>query len=166
MLIQIHLLLGKILRFKDEQEFKDELTSEILLINAILKVKDLSPSERRTLIKTKRMKIKELNKLGEFELASVLSIKLSKAQAIVNYQGPDNHTYYHTFDDETDEFAIIQDNDQQLKTQIVFAILVLDSKIDRSSTSSADKQHMKTIKSHFIKKLRELVEKELADNLV
>ena len=73
MLIQIHLLLGKILRFKDEQEFKDELTSEILLINAILRVKDLSPSERRTLIKTKRMKIKELNKLAEFELASVLS---------------------------------------------------------------------------------------------
>ena len=86
------------------------------------------------------MKIKELNKLGEFELASVLSAKLSKAekdeleQTIVNYQGPDNDTYYHTFDDETDEFAIMQDNDQQLKTQIVFAILVLDSKIDRSST--------------------------------
>ena len=107
------------IREDSEQEFKDELTSEILLINAKLRVRDLSSSERHTLIKTKRMKVKELNKLGELELVSALSSKLSKAekdqleQTTTDSLGPDNDTYYHTFNDETDEFVIIQDENQQ-----------------------------------------------------
>ena len=143
------------IREDSEQEFKDKLPPEILLINAKLRVRDLYPSERCTLIKTKRMKIKELNKLGELELVSVLSLKLSKAekdqleQTITDYLGPDNDTDYHTFNGETDEFVIIQDDNQQLKTEIVSAVLVLDSKIDRASTSHADKRHMKTKKNPF-----------------
>ena len=57
----------------------DNLATQMLIINAKLRVKDLTEKERIMLIKTRKLKIKELRKtFGAEELASALSNNLSQ----------------------------------------------------------------------------------------
>ena len=154
----------------------DNLATQILIINAKLKVKDLTAKERSTLIKTRKLKIKELRKtFGAEELASALSNnlspdKLSRLEDTVgshmsnlNASGRDNH--YYVFNDTTEEFEIRIDQDHTLITQIVSAILKLDDKINRGSMSPSDKRRMYNIRSKFIAHLKRIGATELAENL-
>ena len=123
----------------------DNLTAQILIINAKLKVRDLRDKERSTLIKIRKLKIKELRKIFNAEdLASALSNNLSPQELArpedtvvshltsLNQNRDDN---YYIFNDNTEEFEIRIDTDHTLVTQIVSAVLKLDDKIENPATS-------------------------------
>ena len=153
----------------------DNLTSQILLLNAKLKVRDFSSKERSKIIKTRKSELKELRTtFGAEELASPLSTKLSSDElnrleetvlthlTELNSERDDN---YYIFNDETEEFEIRIDQDHELITQIVSAIYKLDAKIDNPSTAASDRRCMYSIRNKFVNHLRKLGAHKLADNL-
>ena len=90
----------------------DNLTSQILLLNAKLKVRDLSSKERSKIIKTRKLKLKELRTtFGAEKLVLSLSTKLSSEElnrleetvithlTEINSERDDN---YYIFNDETE----------------------------------------------------------------
>ena len=153
----------------------DNLTSQILLLNAKLKVRDLSSEERSKIIKTRKLKLKELRTtFGAEELASSLSTKLNSDElnrleetvithlTELNSEWDDN---YYIFNNETEEFEIRIDQDHELMTQIVYAIYKLDAKIDNPSTAASDRRRMYGIRNKFVNHLRKLGAHKLADHL-
>ena len=156
-----------------ESEDIDTLTSQILLINVKLKVKDLSSKERTELIETRKLKLKELRSIfGAIELASALSNKMISEEfnrledatkthlADLNKGGDEN---YYTFNEETEEFEIRIDQNHQLIRQVVAAVIKLDSKIENSRTVASDRRSMYGIRNKFVAHLRKLGADELAD---
>ena len=153
----------------------DNLTTQILIINAKLKVRDLSDKERSTLIKTRKLKIKELRKtFNAAELASALSNNLSPQKLsrledtlvshLTNLNRERDNNYY-IFNNNTEEFEIRIDQDHTLITQIVSAILKLNDKIQNPSNSAYQKTRMYNIRNKFVAHLRKIGANELADNL-
>ena len=153
----------------------DNLTTQILIINAKLKVRDLNDKERSTLIKTRKLKIKELRKtFNAAELASALSNNLSPQKLSrledtlvshltnLNRERDDN---YYIFNNNTKEFEIRIDQDHTIITQIVSAILKLNDKIQNPSNSAYHKRRMYNIRNKFVAHLRKIGANELADNL-
>ena len=153
----------------------DDLTSQVLLLNAKMGAEDMSPKERSKLIKTRNLKLKELRKtFGTNELADSLSTKLSDSElkrventviGHLNRQNKDRDDYYYKFNEKTEEFEIRLDEEHELISLIVSAIYKLDSKIDNPSTAPSDRCRMYSIRSKFIAHLRKLGATELADNL-
>ena len=100
---------------QDSAEIQDFIES-ILVIDAKLKVEDLSAKERAQLKNLKKMKIKILRKqYGSKELADVLENKLTKEEQrraeneIIKIQeqlNQENDEYYYVFNDETEEFEL------------------------------------------------------------
>ena len=121
----------------------------ILLINARLEVEDLTDKERQTLVRKRKMKIKELKTTyGAHEATEILKSKLSETEKqhvedeIVRIQGnlnQDRDNYYHIFNEETDKFELRFDQDVKLIQQIVSAILKLDDKIELDRNSASDR---------------------------
>ena len=121
----------------------------ILLINARLDVEDLTDKERQTLVRKRKMKIKELKTTyGAHEATEILKSKLSETEKqhvedeIVRIQGnlnQDRDNYYHIFNEETDKFELRFDQDVKLIQQIVSAILKLDDKIELDRNSASDR---------------------------
>ena len=158
-----------------ETEDIDNLTSQILLINAKFKVRDLSSKERTELIKTRKLKLKELRStFGAHELASALSNNMTSEEfnglkdtaitylADLNKEGDAN---YYTFNEETKEFEIRIDQDHQLTRQAVAGVIKLDSKIENPRTTSLDRRRMYSIRNKFAVHLGKLGANELADSL-
>ena len=147
----------------------------ILLINARLEVEDLTDKERQTLIRKRKMKIKEPKKTyGAHEAAEIPKSKLSETEKqhvedkIVRIQGnlkQDGDDYYYIFNEETDEFELRFDQDVKLIQQIVSAILKLDDKIEIERNSASDRRKMCNIKNKFIDHLRKIHANTLADAL-
>ena len=153
----------------------ENLATQILIINAKLRVTDLTAKERSTLIKTRKLKIKELRKtFGGEELASALSNNLSPDELSrledtvvshvgdLNANGSDDH--YYVFSDNTEEFEIRIDQDHMLITQIVSAILKLDNKSNRQSTTPSDRRRMYNTRSKFIAHFKKIGATELAEH--
>ena len=153
----------------------DKLTSNIFLLNAKLKVRDLSTKERSKLKKTRKLMLKELRTtFGAEELASTLSNKLSAGElnrledTVITHLtdlNRDRDDNYYVFNDETEEFEIRIDRDHELITQVVSEIYKLDSKIDNPATAPSDRRRMYDIRNKFVNHLRKLGANKLADNL-
>ena len=153
----------------------DKLTSNIFLLNAKLKVRDLSTKERSKLIKTRKLMLKELRTtFGAEELASTLSNKLSAGElnrledTVITHLtdlNRDRDDNYYVFNDETEEFEIRIDRDHELITQVVSEIYKLDSKIYNPATAPSDRRRMYGIRNKFLNHLRKLGANKLADNL-
>ena len=159
----------------ENSEEMQNFIGSILLINAKLEVEDLTDKERQTLIRKRKMKIKELKKTyGAHEAAEKLKSKLSETEKqhvedeIVRIQGnlnQDRDDYYYIFNEETDEFELRFDQDVKLIQQVVPAILKLDDKIELERNSASDRRRMYNIKNRFIEHLRKLGANTLADAL-
>ena len=158
----------------DSEEI-DNLATQILIINAKLRARDLTAKERSTSIKTRVLKIKELRKtFGEEELVSALSNNLSPDELSrledtvvshmgdLNANGSDDH--YYVFNNNTEEFEIRIGQDHMLITQILYAILKLDDKINRQSTTTNDRRRMYNIRSKFIAHFKKIGATGLAGN--
>ena len=157
-----------------ESEDIDTLTSQILLINAKLKVRDRRSKERTELIKTTKLQVKELRStFGATELASALSNNMTSEEfnrlegatithlADLNKEGDEN---YYTFNEETKEFEIRIDQDHQLIRQVVAAVIKLDSKIENPRTAASDRRRMYGIRNKLVAHLTKLGADELADS--
>ena len=93
----------------------------ILLIDARLEVEDLNDKERQTLIKTRKMKIKELEKTyGAKAAANLLEKRLTKQEKkeveeeIIKMQGElnrDRYDYYYVFNEDNNEFELRLEKD-------------------------------------------------------
>ena len=160
----------------EDVESEDIDNFQILLINAKLKVRDLSSKERAELIKTRKLKLKELRStFGAIELASALSNNMSREElstledTVITHLtdlNRDADENYYTFNEDTEEFEIrIDDQDNQLITQVVTTIIKLDSKIENPRTAPSDRRRMYGIRNKFVAHLRKLGANELADSL-
>ena len=158
----------------DSEEI-DNLATQILIINAKLRARDLTAKERSTSIKTRVLKIKELRKtFGEEELVSALSNNLSPDElsrledTVVSHMGDLNENgsddHYYVFNNNTEEFEIRIGQDHMLITQILYAILKLDDKINRQSTTTNDRRRMYNIRSKFIAHFKKIGATGLAGN--
>ena len=158
----------------ENSEEVQNFIGSILLIDARLEKEDLSDKERQTLIRKRKMKIKELRKtFGAVEAAEILENKLSKREKqqvedeIVKVQAnlnQDRDDYYYTFNEETNEFELRLDQDIELIQQIVSAILKLDDKVELE-TSASERRKMSNTKNKFIVYLKKLGANTLADAL-
>ena len=119
--------------------------------------------------------MKQLRKeYGAYELHDALSTKLSKSElarveeTVINYLSNVNANrddYYHTFNNDTQEYEIRLDPEQELITNIVAAIFKLEDKIDDPTTSIYDRRRMYGIRAKFIAHLRKIGANLLADSL-
>ena len=137
----------------------------IMLIDARLRIEDLSDKERQTLIRKRKLKVKELKKTYEAKVAAnllekrmTLDEKKEIEEEIVRMQSElnkDRDEYYHIFNKETGEFELRLDQDIDLMHQIVGAIIKLDEKY-KMERSENNRRINKRLKKKFIAKLREL----------
>ena len=145
-------------------------------VNEREQVRDLSSKERAELIKTRKLKLKELRStFGAIELASALSNNMSREElstledTVITHLtdlNRDADENYYTFNEDTEEFEIrIDDQDNQLITQVVTTIIKLDSKIENPRTAPSDRRRMYGIRNKFVAHLRKLGANELADSL-
>ena len=150
-----------------------DFISGILLINARLRIEDLSEKERKELIKKKKMKINELRwRYGVKEATDMLDSRLSRREKleiedeIVRIQGNLNQNrddYYYAFNEDTQEFELRLEQNRQIVEQIVSAVLKLNNKVESKSTSAADRRGMVNVRDKFIRHLRKLGAHTLAD---
>ena len=158
----------------DSAEIQDFIES-ILVIDAKLKVEDLSAKERAQLKNLKKMKIKIIRKkYGSKELADVLGNKLTEEEKrraeneIIKIQeqlNQENNEYYYVFNDETEEFELRKEHaGSQIIHKIVAAILKLDKKY-KDSSSRSERKKISDIKNAFIQYLRRVGTFTLADSL-
>ena len=135
----------------------DESTDEIqnflnsiLIIDAQLRVQDLSDKERQVLIKKRKMKIKELRKnYGANEVADVLETKPSPSEKaeleekmiqMQNKLNLESDKYYFDFNEETQEYELRLIENDELMHDIVAIVLKLTDKIEHVNTSQTEKQ--------------------------
>ena len=147
----------------------------IMLIDAKLEVEDLSDKEGQTLIRKRKIKIKELEKTYGAKVAAnllekrmTLEEKKEIEEEIIRMQtelNKDRDEYYHIFNKETGEFELRLDQDIDLMHQIVGAIIKLDEKYEIERTEN-NKRINRRLKKKFIAKLRELGADDLADSLM
>ena len=147
----------------------------ILIIDAQLRVQDLSDKERQVLIKKRKMKIKELRKnYGANEVADVLEKKLSPSEKaeleekIIQMQNKlnlESDKYYFDFNEDTQEYELRLIENDELMHDIVAIVLKLTDKIENVNTSETEKLESMIAKETFLRYLRNKGATELADSL-
>ena len=163
------------IKVDENSEEVQNFISSILLISARLKVEDLSDKERRTLIRKRNMKIKELRKtFGAYVAADLLESKLTEEEKreaeekILEIQekiNEDGDNYYYIFNKETNEFELRFEQDTEIIYQIVAEILKLDNKIVLEDGSPSRRRETYKVKNKFINHLRKMGADTLADSL-
>ena len=134
----------------------DEITDfveSIRVIDAKLRLQDLSQKERTRLLRTRRLKIKELcNTYKAYTLADALDNRLSETEKqiledqaveLLKELNKDEDIYYYKFNDDTQEFEILlEDRDVRINA-IVFAALKLKEVIKDRKTSNSRRAFLK-----------------------
>ena len=125
----------------------------------VLETEDLSDKERSELKRTRKMKLKELDKMyGDATIARILKDKLTDQQKkeaeekIIEQQkqlNKDEDKYYYNFNEDTDEYELRLDSGGEISRKITAAILKTDEKIE-SSTSRSEKRTLHKVKSALI----------------
>ena len=135
-------------------EISDEIQDfieSILVIDARLKIEDLSEKDRSYLKKLRKSKLQVLRKqYKSHALAEVLENKLTEEEKlaaenkIIEIQQKlkrDSDEYYYVFNDETDEYELRKEQSgSRIIHKIVAAILKLDEKYKNTSTRSERKK--------------------------
>ena len=139
---------------------KDELADEITdfvegirVLDAKLRLQDLSPKERNVLLRKRGLKIKELRKTYKAHtLADVLDNKLSEmekqiledqAVELLKELNKDEDLYYYKFNHDTQEFEILMEDTDVRINAIVFAALQIKKVIKDPTTSNSRKRFLK-----------------------
>ena len=139
---------------------KDELADEIAdfvegirVLDAKLRLQDLSPKERNVLLRKRGLKIKELKKTYKAHtLADVLDNKLSEmekqiledqAVELLKELNKDEDLYYYKFNRDTQEFEILMEDTDVRINAIVFAALQIKKVIKDPTTSNSRKRFLK-----------------------
>ena len=120
----------------------------ILVIDAQLKVQDLSDKERKMLLRKRKLKIQKLRSAySAKEAADVLDKKLSEQEKaeleeriieIQNNLNQGNDEYYYFFNEDTQEFELRLEEDVQLIYDIVAIVLKLTDKIENINTPQTE----------------------------
>ena len=124
------------------EEIQD-FTESIPIIDARLKIEILSAEERKKLLAAKKFKIGVLrNQYNAHQLASVLENKISPSKKVemeeeliekLNELNEDEDRYTYRFNDETQKFEImLEDNEIRLQA-VVFSLMMLDRVINDTS---------------------------------
>ena len=147
----------------------------ILMIDAQLRLQDLSDKERQVLIKKRKMKIKELRKnYGANEAVDVLEKKLSPSEKaeleekIIQMQNKlslESDKYYFDFNEDTQEYELRLIENDELIHDIVAIVLKLTDKIENVNTSQTERFESMIAKENFLHYLRKKGATELADGL-
>ena len=151
------------------------LIESILVIDARLKIEDLSEKDRTYLKKLRKSKLQVLRKQYKAHaLAGVLGNKLTEKEKllaekkIIEIQqklNRDSDEYYYGFNDETDEYELRKEHSgSQIIHKVVAAILKLDEKYKNTSTRS-ERKKITEIKNAFIEYLKRVGAYTLADSL-
>ena len=131
----------------------------ILMIDAQLRLQDLSDKERQVLIKKRKMKIKELRKnYGANEAVDVLEKKLSPSEKaeleekIIQMQNKlslESDKYYFDFNEDTQEYELRLIENDELIHDIVAIVLKLTDKIENVNTSQTERFESMIAKENF-----------------
>ena len=155
-------------------EVQDFIES-ILVIDARLKIEDLSEKDRTYLKKLRKSKLQVLRKQYKAHaLTEVLDNKLTEEEKLLAEKkrieiqqklNRDSDEFYYVFNAETDEYELRKDHPgSQTIHKIVAAILKLDEKYKNTQTKS-EKKKTTEIKNAFIEYLRRVGAYTLADSL-
>ena len=140
--------------------YKDQLADEIMdfvegirVLDAKLRLQNLSPKERTRLLRKRAFKIKELRKTYKARtLADVLDNKLSEmekqiledqAVELLKELNKDEDLYYYKFNHDTQEFEILMKDTDVRINAIVFAALQIKKVIKDKTTSNSRKRFLK-----------------------
>ena len=150
------------------------LIESVYIIGAKLETQDLSDKERSELKRTRKMKLKELDKMyGATTIARILKDKLSdqqKKEAEIKIIEPQNQLnkdedkYYHEFNEDTNEYELRLDSGGDIANKITAAILKTDDEIEKT-TSRSKKRKLYEVKNALIHYLRRVGMNPLADAL-
>ena len=147
----------------------------IVIIDAQLRLQDLSAKESQTLIRKRKLKIKELRKNYDAnEAADVLENKLSPSEKaeleekIIQMQNDlnlESDKYYFDFNEDSQEYELRLIENDQLMHDIVAIVLKLTKKIENVNTSQTERLESMIAKEKFLRYLRNKGATELADSL-
>ena len=150
---------------------KDELADEIIdfvesirVIDAKLRLAELSGKERNNLFRKRRLKISELRKTYKAHtLADVLDNRLSETEKqiledeaveLLKELNKDEDLYFYQFNHDTQEFEILlEDRDVRINA-IVFVVLQIKKVIKDPATSNSRRSFFKKRTKKFIRLLR------------
>ena len=159
------------IKVDETAEDVQNLIETIYIIDAKLETKDLSDKERGELKRTRKMKLKELDKMyGAITIARILKNKLSVQQKeeaeikiieLQNQLNKDEDKYYHEFNEDTNECELRLDSGTDIANKITAAILKTDDEIEKT-TSRSKKRKLYKVKNALILYLRRVGMNSLA----